>query len=741
MSDVLEAELAPSGNLKTGWVDVGERNLFRYVWCFFFYLGFILPFGFMTYWTHTIAIGELDMNKYLIATMWMVASIPFFLRPIWAQPVEKLQSLPFGKRRSWMLFGSIGHAILFIPLGFIDIAEQPWLFIGVIILCLIPRLFAEQAVAGMMAESVPDLGRFNSVINFAWRGGGTIMIMLMGWFVAAKSKSPFYDDGVLDYAAVQMTTVAIGLIAAASGIGITLMMKEGRALRGPETKKKPRYAKTLQSAIDDESLQFPESASRGQKILAAMRTKTSWLVLLCCFLLPLGDGFEAWFINYQKEVMGFSAADITLWSNIFILSKFLGIIGPWLSDLYGRARMLRLYALGSIGCYLGLAALMAIGAPDIAILVLWMPTIFLTDWMMFTFITIWAEVSDPRLGPTHMSLYQTTHAVSATFIMVGLGGLLLYASGDSYALLFAAAALGPICGLGLFKQFKLEEEERGSDIIDVTEGIDSIQAKLAATPWGVSPTDGPSRRRLAIATGIAGVLLAAILFGGSKLALDWEEENTTENWSLGDWNTTEISVEMAQTTSGAPVSTSFEVPTNEGGLLFGSFRVEYEGATFDEPDWTVSFAMPDRGNFSDGSNDSGFSDVNNWEGEMGIVFGAKQPNLTGYESEEELLEALESISREMWWGHCRGTWSLKVEPSSMGIVPGNQATFRLNISVTHLIIPSTAPEEGVVNINSSSSTITHSYGKAIGVLLGFPVLVATPFLVWVATQDPEELLT
>ena len=91
------------------------------------------------------------------------------------------------------------------------------------------------------------------------------------------------------------------------------------------------------------------------------------------------------------------------------------------------------------------------------------------------------------------------------------------------------------------------------------------------------------------------------------------------------------------------------------------------------------------------------------------------------------------------WGHCRGTWNLKVEPT--GFLFGEQATFRLNISVTHLIMPSTAPEDGVVNINSSTSLITHSYGKAIGVLLGFPVLIATPFLVWVATQDPEELLT
>ncbi|MDP6906923.1 MAG: hypothetical protein QF440_05845 [Candidatus Thalassarchaeaceae archaeon] len=743
MSDVLEAEIVHSGGFKTGWIDVGEKDTFRYIWCFFFYLGFILPFGFMSYWTHTIAIGELDMNKYLVASMWMVASIPFFLRPIWAQPVERLQALPLGKRRSWMLFGSLGHAILFIPLGFIDIGEQPWLFIGVIVLCMIPRLFAEQAVAGMMAESVPKLGQFNSIINFAWRGGGTILILLMGWFVAAGTESPFYKDGSLDYAAVQLTTVIIGFVAALCGIGITLLMKEGKALRGPNSKKKERFAKTLQSAIDDDSLQFPENASTGQKILAAMRTKTAWLVLLCCFLLPLGDGFEAWFINYQKEVMGFSAAKITFWSNIFIISKFLGVIGPWLSDHYGRSKMLRLYALGSISCYLGLAGAMAFGAPEIAILILWMPTLFLTDWMMFTFITIWAEVSDPRLGPTHMSLYQTTHAISGTFIMVGLGGLLLYASGDSYPLLFAAAALGPVLGLNLFTKFKLEEEVRGTDIIDITERVENIQAKLAATPWGVEPVDNSSRRRLAIATGIVGILLTAVLFGGSKFLFDWDEENTTENWTLGDWNQTIIFVEFAQTTGGAPVTATFEVPSSEGGVLFGNFMVLYEGdnsAGTSNVEWKVEFTMPSRGNFSDGGNASSWSNEANWQSLMDISFDAQQPNLTGYESEEDLLQALDSISREMWWGHSRGTWTLKVTPTDLGLLPGNQATFRLIMSATHLVKPSTVLQDGFVNVSTTTSEVSHTYGQAIGVLIGFPVLLATPFLVWVATQDPEKIL-
>ena len=747
MTDILEAELASKGSLRAGWIDVGENSRFRYIWCLFFYMGFILPFGFMSYWTHTIAIGEYNMDKYLVATMWMVANIPFFLRPVWAQPVERMQSFSFGKRRSWMLFGSIGHAILFIPLAFIDLASQPWLFIGVIVACMIPRLFAEQAVAGMMAESIPDLGRFNSMINFAWRGGGTILIMLMGWFVAAETKSPFYQDGSLDFGMVQIVAVGIALFAAICGIGMTFMMKEGRSIRGPNSTKKMRVAKDLQSAIDDVNLQFPEDSSISQRILAAMRSQTSWLVLLCCFLLPLGDGFETWFINYQKEILNFSAADITLWSNVFIVSKYLGVIGPWLSDIYGRSRMLRLYAIGSIACYLGLAVLMGIGAPALPILILWMPTLFLTDWMMFTFITVWAEVSDPRLGPTHMSLYQTTHAVSATFIMVGLGGILLFVTNDSYALLFAAAAIGPLIGLRYFSRFKLEGAEEGTDRIDLVDKIGSWQKKLAGLPWGVEPIDKSSRRRLAISTGIVGVLLSAALFAGPMVLLKWETKETQENWDLLGWNDTMITFETANTIStGGSVLATIEVPTTEGGVFAGYLSVELENHNcpgIGEPVWTVSFSMPDRGNFSDGTNESSLI-VEDWEGGMSLSFDAKANNLTGFASEEALLVHLDQITREIWWGHGRGTWTLRVEMTDTncngGLFFAHQASFRVNVTAQHLIIPSTNPDDGMVSVVSNTDTSTYNFGGAIGVLLGFPVLVATPVLAWIGGRDPETLL-
>jgi len=236
------------------------------------------------------------------------------------------------------------------------------------------------------------------------------------------------------------------LLVMASGIGITLMMKEGKPLPKAE-----------------QASPFPDGTPMVSKVLAAMQTKTAWLVLLGCLLLPLGDGFEAWFSAYLVEVQEMDGAQITRWWNLFAIINYLGLAGPWISDLYGRKRMLRLYALGSVICYLALGASMMIGLPGIVTLAIWIPTLVLTDWMMFTFITTWADIADPRLGGTHMSVFQTAQALSATFVMVGIGGLVLFATSDAYWLLFMLAALGPALGWLIFSNLKLGEDELGSD--------------------------------------------------------------------------------------------------------------------------------------------------------------------------------------------------------------------------------------------------------------------------------------
>ncbi len=426
--------------------DIGEDDQFRAIWFVLFYLGFSMPFAFLGYWGRTLGMAEFGLDKYTVAAMFMVVQIPFFLRPLWAQPVDRMQTLPWGRRRSWMLYGTLGHLVLLMPLVMIDVGSQPWIWIAVLLLALVPRLFAEQAVAAMMAESVPQLGQANSMINLAYRGGGHLVILMMGWWVGGGGASPFISDGITDFASIQVVTFLMLLLVMASGIGITLMMKEGKPLPKAE-----------------QVSPFPEGTPMISKVLAAMQTKTAWLVLLGCILLPLGDGFEAWFSAYLVEVQDMDGAQITLWWNIFAVINYLGLAGPWLSDIYGRKRTLRFFAIGSVACYLLLGASMLVKLPEIATLIIWIPTLVLTDWMMFTFITTWADVADPRLGGTHMSVFQTTQALSATFVMVGLGGIILAISNDSYWLLFMLAAVGPALGWYIFSNLQLGDGKLGTD--------------------------------------------------------------------------------------------------------------------------------------------------------------------------------------------------------------------------------------------------------------------------------------
>ena len=744
MSDVLEAELAPSGGLKSGWVDLGKKDFFRDIWVVIFYLGLMLPYAFVGLWIGTVANNEFQLPIKDIALAVMLLKIPFFLRLVWAQPVERFVNLPLGRRRSWILLGTILHIVLVVPLLFIDIRTATWAFVGVTFVALIPRLFAEQAVAGMMAESIPKLGRFNSGINLAYRGGGHILLLAMGWLTS--NSSPFVETSATDWDAIQMIGLITAMVTALFAVAITFVMKEGEAIRGPDSQKKIRVAKTMQDAIENADLAFPESSTIMNRMLAAMRTRTAWIVLFLCFLIPLGDGFEGMFMFYMRDVLGFDAGEAILWANIFIFATYLGLLGPWLSDYYGRAKVLRWSAMGSVACYLGLSGMMFVGAPEIALLIMWMPTLMITDWLIFTFITTWAEVSDPRLGPTHMALYQTTQAVAATFVWFGLGVFLIYATNGAYWLIFLLACLGPMIGLSQFHKLKLGDEY-GEDTLDIREEISKMQTKLAGMPWGVDPVDKASRRRLALGTAMAGLIISVALFTGPFVLLNWESEETTENWDLLGWNETSITFETANTiTTGGNVLATIDIPTTEGGVFLGYFSVELENHNcfgIGEPVWTTTFSMPDRGNFSDGTNESGFI-VDDWEGSMDISFDSKATNLTGFESEEALLVQLDQITREIWWGHGRGTWTLKVEMTDTNCNAGlqfvHQASFRINVTAYHLIIPSTNPDDGMVEFTSDTISTTHEYGEAVGVLLGFPVLLATPILAWIGGRDPETML-
>ena len=709
MGETLDAELVVETDLlKAGRISLQDSAAWRSLWFVIFYLGFSMPFAFLGYWGRTLGMAEFGLDKYTVAAMFMVVQIPFFLRPFFALPVDLARTMPFGRRRSWMLLGTLGHCILLLPLAFIEVGSAPWLWVAILVLALLPRVLAEQAVAAMMSDSVPDLGRVNSMINLAYRGGGHLVILLMGWWIAGGDASPFVSDGQTDFGMVRLATFGILLATMAAGIGITLLMREPEPLQRKQV------------------VAHAEDVPYVRKVLGAMRTRTAWLVLLGCFVLPLGDGFEAWFSAYLVEVAGMDGAEITAWWNLFALVNYLGLAGPLISDYIGRTRALRMYGIGSLACYVALGGAMLGGVTGLPVILIWIPTLVLTDWMMFTFFTTFADVADPRMGATHMGVYQTTQAISATFVMVGLGGMLLWVSSDAYGLLFLLAGLGPLAGLWIFAQLKLDEAEWGTDRIDLGATFTSLQGRM---------------RNAAPMTVVAMLLLCTVAGGiGPKMLLDFDEERVTESWS-GDWNQTILTVEAGQTISntGSHIVT-LDVPGSVGGLLGGHFWVRYEGDSTPlvEPSWEVAFDAPDPVNLSDGENVSTWRNQQSWEGQLDIQMDGEGPELANFSTRDDVAFALEDIRAQPWFGYGRGSWTLKVTMTDSGGFPSNQASFTLNLTLFHLVPPRADPDANELNLTQTIELIEHRYGTAIGVLLGFPLLLATPVLGWVARQNPEE---
>ena len=230
-----------------------------------------------------------------------------------------------------------------------------------------------------------------------------------------------------------------------------------------------------------------------------------------------------------------------------------GPLGSRLSDHYGRAKVLRWSAMGSVACYLGLSVMMFVGAPEIALLIMWMPTMIL----------LIGSFSPSSLGPksaildgsnTH-GIVSTTQAVAATFVWFGLKS----SSSTQPTVPMVDFPLG-LSGSNGLSQFLSSNLEVNMAKIHLTfaKRISKIQTKLAGMPWGVEPVDKSSRRRLALGTAMAGLIISVALFTGPFVLLNWEE--TTENWNLLGWNETSLPLRTINTISTGDVMATLIFP-------------------------------------------------------------------------------------------------------------------------------------------------------------------------------------
>jgi hypothetical protein len=366
-----------------------------------------------------------------------------------------------------------------------------------------------------------------------------------------------------------------------------------------------------------------------------------------------------------------------------------------------------------------------------------MPTLVLTDWMMFTFITTWADVADARLGATHMGLYQTVHAVSATFIMVGLGGLLLYSTGDSYGALFLAAAAGPLLGLLVFSRLKLDDE-LGTDLIDSTSVVERWQRRVAKLPWAPAVANSPTSRK---AMGRAVLVAAFILLIPAAAAVplfNWEDDDSSEEW-YPDWQEQSFSTEVGNTIDKGG-SIEARVDMDRGGEISVNYSVTYQGdhalngATCD-PIWRVELASPKAIEHADSSNSSRWEE-DMWEGSAQSIVGTPEPNFTATSS-DELQAKVTALRGDIGWMWGKGEYLLTLRYlDDDAVCFGNTATWMINLTVSQWREPLfTAGEFNFTVIESSGGV--YRFGTTVGVLLGLPILVAAPALMWLVGRDPE----
>ena len=735
-AEVIDAEVTdavPSDLLREGRFDIGADPRFRYTWFFIIYLGFSMPGAFLAYWGLTLGQGEHFGLHYATVTIWWMATqIPFFLRPVASVVVDKNTGLPGGRRRPWMAMGIIGHIVLLMPLLFIDLGSNTSLWFLVVMVAFIPRVFAEQAIGGLMIEYLPKPGSINATIALAYRVGGNAMALMMAALIG-QSLVESYDT-------VFLATSGILVVGLLGGLGFVLLMREGSILRGPhatqiaqEGGEQRVVADSVAEALEKPELDWPEGTSTWTKLQGALSTKTAVAALVIAFFLPLGDGFEAMFRTFLFQELAWSDARVTNWGFWFGIVTLLGLIGPILSDYRDRRQMLKLYALLSAGCYLALSLSMLLPVPWWVPVALWFPTLVFTDWMMFTFIATWVEISDPRLASTHFSLYQMLQAISATFIMVGLGTLILWVSGEAFWLLFGMATLGPVIGWFMFGFLELDEEKRGTDRFDfdvVSARIQEVLQRIVPTAASMEVAD--ARPRMRIAAALVGVLLlVGVVAASSQLkytedveATEWSAEFNTNMTVAGSYEVLSpgetVSVEIDMQNPGIYLVTWQAIVTSSGG---------FPPAT---PQWQVDLYTPasvditDHGNATEGS----------WENEGGstAMVNSTVPSSIDGTDADAVTTKMEKWTQKEGWDWAMGTWIVDLTYTNDGAALPPQRTAECTITLT--IEYYEPPGESEYTTNNTTEEQVRSFGLAVGGVLGLPILAGTPVLAWLAGRPP-----
>ena len=767
-------EASRSWRSVSGPFDIGESRIFRYLFFFLVYFGFSLPLGFFAFVYMSWGVAEHGTNKYLATMMFTIVTIPFFLRPVWSLPVDRMTGSRFGRRRPWVVGGTVLHLAIIGSLLLVNPFDNPVLWPLIAMVAMVPRVFAEQAIGGMMVEIIPDPGRVSGAINLAFRLGNLFGSAVNVYFVWG-SNSWFLVDGVLNESAAMRMSFAVIALFLLVAVGISLLLVEGRARRGPlaaidrmENVESGEHVvldaqllheqeqavlasvvgeEALEEATEDREKAWPEDTPLRTRLAAAFNTRTSVLCLFAALLLPLGDGFESWGRFWLIEHHGWSGSKLADWQLWFVVVGFFGLIGPMVSDFVDRRRLLMGTAGALIASYLFDSLLMLLGAPDVLFIMAWSISLILSDWLIFIFLALVVEIADARMGATHLGIYTSLQAISSTFLMVWLAAAVLYAS--DYWVLFGLAALGPTAGLFMFRAMRIPPRH-GEQVAEDGPGgadggrVDAWDVDAATVEWrgrvaglagavglsAIGPDAPPTRMRWALSGGglVVGLLLLLALW---PVKMDVE---TVSTWSSASWGSADNDSAGAEVL-GEGETLTVEIIAEDGGLTgcLVQWNVQQATGSFAvTPQVSVTVTAPAAVNWTGGANATTWTSTDT-SGETTCTLDGVPLEIfvvaEGDESEADALAASRPPDAD-GWAHGVGVWTVEITITADGD-PTNlpqQPTFSVegNLRIT----TSTAPTLDDFVDHEDRVKKRKPVGIAVGFVLSTPLVLLTSSLGW-----------
>ena len=748
-ADLVDDEASPlqdiRGLVKSGKVDICENSKFRYLWFFVVYTAFAMPLSFYNQWAITVGQSEYGLSKFLIVPLFFWATgIPFWIRPVWGVTIDKYTDNPLGRRRHWIVLGVFGHIILLLPLAFINVGASPWLWCIVLGLALIPRVIAEQGIAALMVEYLPNPGSIGATISYAYRIGSSVIpgLVIMSWWMGGVPfGSPFIADGVVDFDGIYFASSILVFVGLAAAAIFAVMFREGARLRGPgidegaDSDSMP-VADTAEEAMNDRDLDWPEDTPWWVKLRGAFNNRTAMLGLGVALLMPIGDGMESFFRSYQIEVWGWDTQKIASWSWLFVIAGFLGIIGPLISDYIDRRKSMLIWAVLAGASYAAFTVTSVMGLGWQVQLGVWLLVMIFSDWLIFTFLATIVEIADPRMAASSMSVFQSSQAIAATGIFITLGTLLLIVSDSYYPLIWGVAILGPAIGFFLIRQMEYPEQDSGR----LDDFSSEIKGKLGG--WLDKPlkldTLEPNRQnqRMALAIGLAGLVILAGIVGIASVA-EVDKEVIGDLESISTVSAANISEDSSTERMGPGGSMSMEIDASNGSILDVVVTVTSSNpsAGLTNPDftWDLTLSAP-QAVMMVGENTSS-STVQADEISATTELDIEVYNKSGFASQSEAQAWLDDRKGDEDAMYAAGIWNVDLSITEDGDgnpLQNRRADFTIEVSLSQA---NATVETSVVE----NTTITQSedFGPMLLGVGGLPIIVLTGGVCWLVMREEE----